>query len=83
MVQSTALAFYIACIAAKGAKAAPFFVSPLKTGHRIGTNQHAERGSLRACAFCREAALWLRFTHQIVKQSRPCFTVAHRRLPAR
>ena len=47
MAQPTALAFYIACIAAKGAKAASFSVSPLKTGHRIGTNQHAERGSLR------------------------------------
>ena len=38
MAQSTALAFYIACIAAKGAKAASFSVSPLKTGQHQPVN---------------------------------------------
>jgi hypothetical protein len=46
MVQSTALVFDIACIAEESAKAASSSVSPLKTGYRTDTNQHAEGGAL-------------------------------------
>jgi hypothetical protein len=52
----------------------------------LGNEFQMETSGLSPCfvrAFCGEAALWLRFTHQIVKQSHLCFTVAHRHLPAR
>ena len=52
MARSTALAFYIVCIAAKRAKAASFSVLLAQTGHRIGKKPHAkaERESLRGDA---------------------------------